>query len=193
MYYLYEYTSGQNYLFGETNNLISNLKKSPTRANRPAEYRHKLDAIQKCARDLSHALNREWLDGATLVPVPPSKARGTPEYDDRISQICRAIPASPIDVRELVVQRTSMDAAHVSGNRPSVEELLAAYEIDEALTSPAPLRIAIVDDVVTAGTHYRAVHTLLSGRFPGIPVIGVFIARRALSQDQRSPFAAIDP
>ena len=87
-----------------------------------------------------------------------------------------------IDVRELVVQTQSTDAAHESDHRPSVEELLEIYEIKEDLTAPAPTRIAIIDDVLTAGTHYRAMHTKLAQRFPGIPIVGMFIARRIFPQ-----------
>lgn len=176
VYYLFEYTSGRNYSFSSTNNLISNLKKSPTQTHL---LHHKRRAVQECVGHLRNALNPTWINGATLVPVPPSKARGTPEYDDRICQICRAIPASPVDVRELVYQRESMPAAHETPDaRPSVADLLGVYEIDESLTAPTPARIGIVDDVLTAGTHYRAVHTLLVRRFPNVPIIGFFIARR---------------
>ncbi|HEV2160907.1 MAG TPA: hypothetical protein VGR52_01540 [Stellaceae bacterium] len=177
--YLYEYTSGRDYTFGAANDLISNLKKEPSRAHRP-EYRHKIAAMRRCAAEIAEALNPAWLNSATLVPVPPSKARGHPEYDDRMTQICRGIPVSfPIDVRELVIQRESMEAAHISSNpRPTVEELLGVYAIDEALAAPVPQRIGIVDDVLTAGTHYRAMTTVLRKRFPGVPIVGLFIARR---------------
>ncbi|MGB8182091.1 MAG: hypothetical protein WCF13_06965, partial [Stellaceae bacterium] len=161
--YLYEYTSGRDYTFGAANDLISNLKKEPSRAYRP-EYRYKIAAMQRCAGDLAQAINPAWLNGATLVPVPPSKARDHLEYDDRMTQICRTIPVPfPVDVRELVVQGESMEAAHVSlSPRPTVEELVGVYTIDEALTAPAPQRIGIIDDVLTAGTHYRAMATVLS-------------------------------
>jgi hypothetical protein len=48
-----------------------------------------------------------------------------------------------------------------------------AEAICEAVTA-----IAVVDDVLTAGVHYRAMHTVLSRRFPDVPIIGVFVARR---------------
>lgn len=185
IYYLFEYTSGRNYSFGATNNLISNLKKKPSRRLQP-DYRYKLRSMRDCAQDLSGAISHGWLNGATLVPVPPSKARNDPDYDDRMAQICRAIPVDfALDVRELIIQTQSIQAAHESDVRPTVEDLLAIYQIDETLTAPGPQRIAIVDDVLTAGTHYRAMHTLLSGRFPGTPIVGMFIARRV--------FPEIDP
>lgn len=93
-----------------------------------------------------------------------------------------------LDVRKLVVQTQSTDAAHESDHRPSVEELLALYEIDEVLTAPPPTRIAIIDDVLTAGTHYRAMHIKLAERFPGVPLVGMFIARRVFPQIDLAEF-----
>jgi len=198
IYYLFEYTSGRNYAFGATNNLISNLKKKPSRRAQ-ADYKYKLRAMRECAANLSGAINHGWLNGATLVPVPPSKARTHPDYDDRMAQICRAIPVDfAVDVRELVVQTQSTEAAHESNFRPTVEELLAIYQIDENLTVPAPNRIAIVDDVLTAGTHFRAMHTVLSARFPGIPTVGMFIARRVFPENDPAadftiPWSSVAP
>lgn len=87
-------------------------------------------------------------------------------------------------MRELVVQTASLEAAHESDVRPRVQDLLDVYEIDEAVATPAPARIRIVDDVLTAGTHYRAMHTILSDRFPGVPIVGFFIARRVFANDR---------
>jgi hypothetical protein len=52
------------------------------------------------------ALNSQWLDTATLVPVPASKAKSDPLFDDRVMRMLHAIrPNDPLDIRELVVQR----------------------------------------------------------------------------------------
>jgi predicted amidophosphoribosyltransferase len=182
-YFLYEYTSGKNYSFSATNSLISNLKKKPGASG----YQYKLQAIGQSARALAAAIHPKWLDGATLVPVPASKARGDPGYDDRMSQVCRQI-RSGLDVRELVVQGTSLQAAHESpGQRPSVEDLLSIYEIDDNVVGPPPHRIGIFDDVLTAGTHFVAMKKKLSIRFPGLSISGFFIARRVLPD----PFVAV--
>lgn len=65
----------------------------------------------------------------------------------------------------------------------TVEELLQLYSIDESVAAPMPGAIGIVDDVLTAGTHYRAMHTVLANRFPGVPIIGLFVARRIFPDD----------
>jgi hypothetical protein len=184
-YYLFEYTSHRSYAFSSTNQLISNLKKKPSTARLPG-YHYKARAIATCGRHLGATLNPAWLEEATLVPIPGSKALGHPDFDDRIERICRAIRQPPPDVRALVVQTESTDASHEAcdGPRVTVERLLEVYEINKSLTAPAPQKIAIVDDVLTAGTHYRAVHTVLSERFPHVPLVGLFIARRVFPEDE---------
>ncbi len=193
-FFLHEYTSGQGFGFGVANDLISNLKKPVDRQGR-AEYAHKLRAIKHCSRLFEDSINEEWLKIGTLIPVPPSKARADPLYDDRILQICRGInPALQVDVREIVIQKATIRAAHESGNnRPTVSELEANYVVDEVqATQRRVSSIAIIDDVLTAGTHYRAMHNVISRRFPNIAIVGMFIARRvfptATSDDDESPF-----
>ena len=183
-YYLFEYTSRRDYSFSSTNNLISNLKKKPSQAGQPGFF-YKARAIAGCGQWLRSTLNPEWLDIATLVPVPGSKAAGHPDHDDRIEKICRLVRDPPPDVRNLVIQTRSINASHEVGQgaRVSVEELLDVYRVDEACAQPLPRAIGIVDDVLTAGTHYRAMHTVLSQRFPGTPIVGIFVARRVFPED----------
>lgn len=178
-YYLFEYTSHRGYTFSSTNQLISNLKKKPSTSGQLG-YHYKAGAIAKCARQFGAALNPDWLADATLVPVPGSKVRGHPDYDDRIERVCLAIRQPPVDVRLLVFQTQTTVASHEvdDGERVTVDELLEVYSIDESLTMPTPRAIVIVDDVLTAGTHYRAMHVTLSERFPNVPIVGLFIARR---------------
>lgn len=189
-YYLYEYTSHRDYSFSATNQLISNLKKKPSQAGQQ-HYRYKDQAIGICCRTFAAALNPQWLAIATLVPVPGSKAPGHPDHDDRIERICRFMCQPPPDVRPLVRQTTSTNASHevAQGDRVTVEELLDLYTIDEGIAHPVPRSIAIVDDVLTAGTHYRAMHTVLTDRFPGVPIVGLFVARRVFPDN---PLGVVD-
>ena len=73
----------------------------------------------------------------------------------------------------------STDAAHVRDVRPAPEQVHALYRIDETLTGPVRGIIAVVDDILTTGAHFRAAKSVLSARFPGVAIIGLFIARRA--------------
>ena len=173
--YLHEYTSRSGYSFGPANDLISNLKKPVNRRHKP-EYAYKMQAITTCSNLITAALNTEWLKIGTLVPTPPSKAKDDRLYDDRLIQVCKGVIS---DVREIVRQKATIRSAHENpDNRPTVAELEAIYEIDETFSSPTPKSIAIVDDVLTAGTHFRAMHNVLIRRFPTVPMAGIFIARR---------------
>jgi hypothetical protein len=189
-YYLFEYTSHKDFTFGSANNLISNLKKPVDRKSRP-EYRYKTGAIQQCSRYLAATLNDKWAQTATLVPIPPSKDRQNPLYDDRITAICRGINASKaydIDIRELVEQQASIEAAHESATRPTVDDLRRLYRINEAIANPTPRAIGIVDDVLTAGVHFRAIKDTLALRFPAVPITGIFVARRVFPDDAEIEF-----
>ena len=184
-YFMFEYTSGKKYDYSATNSLISNLKKKPGSSSF-AELQYKDGAIQQCATSISVALNREALPSWTIVPVPPSKHKADPAYDDRLLRVCKLIGATQaLDIRELVVQSASTVAAHEAGVGPrlTVSDLVHLYAIDETVAQPTPLNILVVDDVLTAGTHYRAMHTVLSQRFPGVPTNGIFIARRVFPPD----------
>ena len=55
-FFLREYTSGQNFGFSATNQLLSNLKKSPLNSDRP-DHVYKDRAIRQCSMELRAALN----------------------------------------------------------------------------------------------------------------------------------------
>lgn len=177
-YFLREYTKGQGYAFSDTNQLIFNLKKGMDRRTHQ-DWRYKGRAITQCAHEMKAALSTDWLARAVLVPVPPSKARNDAAYDDRMHQVCELI-APGGGVRNLVIQGGSTRASHEcdDGERVSVDELKALYTIDAGLAEPAPAWIGIVDDVVTAGTHFRAMSDVLGAKYPGVSITGLFIARR---------------
>ncbi len=177
-YFLGEYTARQGYAYSDTNQLIINLKKPMDRRDRP-EWRYKQEAIRQAAEAFRKGLNPEALDRLTFVPIPPSKAKGHPLHDDRLTRMLHAIrPQPPLDIRELIVQTESTEAAHGLEDRPWPEEIEALYEVDESLTAPPPQAMAVVDDILTTGAHFRAAHAVLSTRFPTATVVGLFIARR---------------
>ena len=183
-YFLFEYTSGKNYAFSRTNSLISNLKKKPSISSESELY-YKQQATNQVAIALRQALNADGLSKVTLVPIPGSKMPGHPDFDPRMERVCRLI-ALGADVRSLVVQTASTEAAHEAdhGERITVDKLVGVYAIDEHLCTPAPTAFWIIDDVLTAGTHFRAMQIVLSQRFPDVPIYGIFIARRVFASDE---------
>jgi hypothetical protein len=174
-YFIGEYTAGRGYLHSATNQLILNLKKSVDRRGLP-EWGYKERDILRAAATLRASLNPEFLAVATFVPVPPSRIVGDPLYDDRMTQVLRALgPAA--DVRELVRQIETMQDAHSAEHRPGPDALYENYYIDTAVAEPAPTVIAIVDDVLTTGAHFKAMYRILAETL-AVPIIGIFLARR---------------
>ena len=181
-YFLGEYTARQGYAYSPTNNLILNFKKPPDRRGRP-EWRYKELAVQRAATAFRSAMGAAPPQ-LTFMPVPPSKARAHPLYDDRVAWMLRTIwPGQPADIRDIITQPESADAAHESPVRPVPSQIQTGYQIDERLTAPEPTFVAIVDDVLTTGAHFRAASSVLAARFPAVQIVGLFIARRVPDAD----------
>lgn len=177
-YYLGDYTARRGFAFSDMNNLINNLRKPMDRRGRP-EWRHKESAILTSGRMLREALSEDWLVAATLVPIPSSKTRDDAEYDDRLPQILQEIARGrQLDIREVVVMTRNVPQSHLAEARVSIPELIESMSVDEASAQPEPRSIGIFDDVLTTGRHFKAVQTVLHERFPNVPIVGVFVARR---------------
>lgn len=164
---------------GPVNNLISNYKKSVTKRDL-AEYEHKERAILRVAALVKGVINAKAIKTCTIVPIPPSKAKTDPLYDDRLTRSLRAVDPD-LDFRELLFTKQSMRAHHefrAGEKRPTPAELYATLGIDEAcLQIPLKKTIIVFDDLITNGTHFRACKKLLLERLPNRTVVGLFIGR----------------
>jgi len=181
-YFIGEYSARQGYAYSATNQLIFNLKKKPHLRGTP-QWPHKLEAIRTAARQFAKCISAEWLHKATLVPMPPSRVKGDPGYDDRVYRILREIGTlldGNVDVRELLIQNESIEPFHErgGGRRPTPEEIAENYHLDDTLRNPPPSIIGIFDDVLTTGSHFKGAKLVLEDAFPGTRIVGVFLARR---------------
>ena len=180
-FYIYgEHIARAGYAASPTNQLISNIKKEVSKRGTP-EYFYKERDIIQVANLVKEALGNDVLP-ITVIPVPPSKAKDDPEYDNRILLCLGEIIKDGWDVRELIVAKASMRAhhEHQSGEkRPTPDELYQMLMIDETCFSQKPIqqKIILFDDVLTNGTHFKACKRLLLERLPESKVYGLFIAR----------------
>ncbi len=178
-WFLGEYTARAGYQFSTTNSFISNLKKPMSTRGQP-QWLHKERAIQEAAQMVALSIGAKARRVASFVPVPPSRARSDPAYDDRLTRVLRQVTPA-IDVRELVEQFESIEAAHTTTNRPTPASLQAIYRVAEECSTPAPRALVIFDDVLTTGAHFIAMKASLQERFgTDVPIIGLFLARRAI-------------
>jgi predicted amidophosphoribosyltransferase len=173
-----EYTPRQGPQYGDANNLIMNLKKPVDRRGRP-EYFYKERAIQQSGDLFRAVLNPAWIETATLVPVPCSKTRQNPLYDDRIERVLQRMRRGlEADIRELVVQNQDLESFH-GGSRLRPAELAEYYDLNFDLCEDGePTEIAIFDDLLTTGSHFKAMEIALRRAWPDVAISGIFIARR---------------
>jgi hypothetical protein len=188
-YFYGEYTARRGFNFSHTNQLIFNFKKGLEKRANPYEWDYKLRAIRQAGQMLRQTLagkeNLEALKSATLIPIPPSKAKSDPLYDDRVLSMLQILSTNlALDIRELVIQKETTESSHSAGYRPSPDELAVNYAIDPHLQDPTPRSIWIFDDVLTTGAHFKAMKKVMGQVYPAIPCIGIFLARRVLEADQ---------
>lgn len=186
-YYFHEYipTGGSApQCYSAASQLIINFKIKPSESHR---LRHKNDAINKCVNDFREVLlpRLETLghSSVSFVPVPPSKMKGDPQYDDRVLRLAIEVAkGTSIRVAELIVQSGSYAPSHLASGagaaRMQPSDLRRLYRLSGEVPRP---NVFIFDDVITAGSHFRACKDLLLESHPSIRVFGIFIARRSLS------------
>ena len=177
-----EYTARKGFRHSETNQLIWNLKKGNDKRG-SYEYRFKGQAIQQVANLITQTIGN--LYDYTFVPVPPSKCSTDPAYDDRIAEILRVCYQrdNKLQFRELVTQRFSMEASHSSVIRPTPAQIAANYQFDQTLTTGIRNTIVIFDDVLTAGSHFKAMKDTIRHHLPNVGIMGLFVARTARESD----------
>jgi hypothetical protein len=90
-YYLGNYTSKAANANTHTagNSIIHNLKKKPTTSSSPG-YHYKQDTIRQLGNIIGSKFGAQTIENSTFIPIPPSKAKGHPDYDDRMLQILQS-------------------------------------------------------------------------------------------------------
>jgi len=184
-YFFGEYTARAGYSHSSTNKIITNIKKRPSLRNTP-QWQYKISDIRRVAAGIRGAINPQSYGIVTLVPIPPSKLRNDPEYDSRIADIARAV-SPQVDVRELIETVVVRPSLHNSSQRLTPAQLTATLQLQEQLCAPAPQNIILIDDVITTGCSFVACSALLQNRFPGVPISGIFAARRAVDHSADFP------
>ena len=174
---------------------MSNFKKKLDRKGQ-SDWQYKAAATQQIAQ----AFSRFWKWGelheqsrVALIPVPPSKARADAAYDARMYELLSAIATKSgvnLDIRDCLSFSGKYAASHESAARPSPADLCEELSFSNAIGRPSkqPGLIFLFDDMLTTGAHYVAASQVLAEHFPGVPIVGNFVARRIVP----NPFADFD-
>jgi len=176
-FYLLEYDP---YRFDGVKELLKNLKLTVALKG-TTEWNRKQKAIEATAGLLSTAIPA-FQHFTTLVPVPPSKKKDDPLYDDRLVSVLKQFCGlrRDCDVRELIVGRDNYTPFHESSTRLTPGELLPLLRMNELPDGDNAGHLMLLDDVISTGCHFKACKTLLTTTFPHATVSGLFIARRII-------------
>lgn len=182
-FYWCEYTAQKKYNFSEANQLIVNLKKCVSHKSE-IQYSYKTKAIKTCA---SYFQKINW-SSYSIIPIPPSKKRTDPLYDDRLIKILDSAnellePKYRFDIKDIIIQNESYEPSHKLSKRPTFEELKQRYQIENVNLNQFREKIFIFDDVLTMGSHFKAIKSLLHEKYPSKKICGLFIARSINATD----------
>lgn len=185
-YFVGEYASGRGFNHSEMNQVINNFKKPMDRKELP-EWYYKEQAILKIAYWIASTTSWDKLKTGTWVPMPPSKAKSDPNFDDRLWKVLLKMKEieKSLDIRELLLAKSSREAAHNNPGalRPKVQDHLKNFTIDESQKSPKPRAIILFDDIITSGAHFKAAQMTIQKELPDVPIIGLFVARNVKVDD----------
>lgn len=173
-YFLWEWTPTP-YALSATTNFIGNFQRE-TRFRGRDSWWYKEQAIAHAAIALARTVPTSWAKLATFVPVPPSKIKSDHRHDTRLMDTLRHVSAIA-DVRELVIQDINTEPRK---KEVSPRERAANWRIDKGVTGLDPVSIVVFDDLLTGGSHFAGMKLILEREFPGVPVRGLFLARRVL-------------
>lgn len=180
--YWRSYTAGLKENYGATNELIYNFKKKPSSIAKNSNLKYyKERAIKQLAYEFTVAVKKtDSYENSTFVPMPPSKSKSHPDYDDRLVKLLNRvseIKRIKLDIREIILQKSDTESSYKTNTRLSIDNLVEIYEIDRSLIIPVPKRVFIFDDILTRGSHYKAALKVLNKVWPNAEIIGLFIAR----------------
>lgn len=172
-FYLMDYNSRMGYGHSKENQLIFNFKKPKTDNG----YQYKLEAIAKIADILITGVFHN-IDPSKIIiiPIPPSKTKADPLYDDRMLQVLEIVKKElSIQYVDLLSRPTNIVPLHQNQTPRSLSSHTFNIANDN-LSEFDDKQIIIIDDVITTGSTYKAAKNLISQNLNN-KIIGLFMAR----------------
>jgi len=185
-FYYREFHLSEDKYDGSINSLINNLKKPMSRKDKK-DWFYKGQAISNFANILRSLRAWEELKSWTWIPIPPSAPKSDNDYDDRLVQVLENLKKGYADFvfKELIEISGARQAAHsTESQRPSPDDHLRNFKVNERLKNPAPENgIVIFDDVITTGSGFKAMQKLITDTYKNVQIIGLFLARTIHAPD----------
>lgn len=183
-YFFGEYAGRMGCQHSPMNQLIFNFKKPLDRRDKP-DWQYKGRAIKEVVTILTTLNAWDKIKTFMWVPMPSSKTKEDPAYDDRLTAVLQEIAKSYplLNIREILINSVGRISAHDSVRRPTVDEHYDAFKIDTKKLIKSTNNIIIFDDVITTGASFKAAQRKLKEVYPDARVIGIFIARSVIEYE----------
>lgn len=134
---------------------------------------YKNDAIRHAAAAFTKTIPAAWRRrGCIFVPIPPSRLRQDPAYDDRVRCALDAV-SPPLPVHDGLSQLLPT-RAKAKGMTPWMRAELLRFDCKSL--DIRPHAVIVVDDVVASGAHFAAARMVIRATLPGVAVCGLFLA-----------------
>jgi hypothetical protein len=177
-FFLLTYRSYRRFGRNTDNALIMDFKIEMNAKGTP-EWNKKIAAIEKIAAMFDQSLPMLTQPNTIFVPMPPSKRKDNPLYDDRMTKLLKLFcnDREHSDLREIISIINSSAASHKGGKKLPPEEIIKNLELDLNMCDDKKKNIILFDDVITSGAHFKACQQLLQPQFPDSDIKGIFIGR----------------
>lgn len=183
-YFLWEWEAAP-YAQSATTDFIGNFQKDPKFRDKHWPWRFKRDAMAHAARAICRTVLAEWRT-SVFVPVPPSKVKNDPRHDSRLIDTLKLASSVITESHELVHQVTNTESRQKNVH-PQTRADNWIVRADSLTTMPE--HFVVFDDLLTGASHFAAMKIVLARTFPGVPVSGLFLARRVLPSQTADPGA----
>lgn len=177
-FYLRDYYRSLGFQGGDVNDRVINFKKSVRHKGEP-QYYYKTSAINQISKELLNALSEHLqVENPIFCPIPPSKSKSDPLYDDRLIQVLENVQRFlPIQIHEFIETLHSHEAQHAAEIRMGHSELKDHFSFIDLGVDLNDRMVFLFDDVITNGRHFKICKSLILERYPRARVIGLFYAR----------------
>lgn len=176
-YYLLDYTSNEGFSYSDSNSLLLNCKKKMDKRG-TSEWVYKERAILKLSRMIRNKLSSENLKKVSIVPIPPSKAKNDPMYDNRLFKILNYAYGDNADIIDCLEQKKSRIESHLRDPRPSIQDHMNGYLVNKDLMNNLRNIVILFDDILTSGSQYIACKNTILKYRKDVKIVGLFLARR---------------
>jgi hypothetical protein len=112
-----------------------------------------------------------------LIPMFVSSPRGSDTYNDRLVRLAEYVAERnpKLIVRDVFDVDEKIEASKLGGAR--YPEDLKPHVKFAGFGNDIPSLAFILDDVLTSGSHFRVCSDMIADAYPGVGVIGLFLAR----------------